>query len=838
MEATVVHADAREDLLASASSKQQNSLSHFDCFLQDHCVQIGVPVVKAEAIPYHSLPLNESPRDVNEFWDKLFGAFTTCLCGAKHRCDPNRETVMFSTADGHLSSAKKHFATKFRHEPPISVFETKQGSDLQDRLKARFRDSSRVSGKPMAKPKHSSTREDREALSKGCIWLGTAEAAEFWHLLNGTFHCSGRGSEVALLTASGTSSAEINESVHRHNVLQTEIQRQKGNPLQTVLICPDRDGVLEDFYFSLIHLLVMVGCDNEHVFPTCSLEALKTKNSKSVSNVSTLWKARFGELVEELEGMNVSANPALRSHSNRRGSNQVMAESHSASGLPQHFRTGWQGAANTNFECIIGSLVLSQKARNALANWTAKIGDVIVGGQPVTLEDIVVSPTPPSFSPLRVALSPVSDSDDLDEDLPLSGTREMLQCFTNASFEDDVIERWNPEVRELLVASLLSWHEQFCDVLRSYPFASVPGLTFKTCHPSVFKLEKSHDFDTIRNHLFICRVEAALEKASASKEIFKCWCKRARSAFLSRNAPGTVDFSLCGGDQGAVLMDPRCFVDNMNAVAHLSQSTCVVVQELRHWLNDLTEIVTQHLAQRHCEGVNWLSMAHSIARLEEHFIPPPEPVTSPAPKGVIKFSISGKALNTKHESVSDVTAKFFVDNHIAGFVFDKESESWKDLGKDQRRKLSNQFAATKCAVRMVLMHADSFPTSLDKKSNERMAKRQRNASEMTLNLTRTRPSPFARCKSTKRPGNFRLSWSFQQMLQKMFEGSSKVESNSQFGHQSFPTCCVVALKQSVDSVCPRSDRSLSLALEFPFRFPRTPIRRAGGKHLLITHQTL
>jgi len=81
MEATVVHADAREDLLASASSKQQNSLSHFECFLQDHCVQIGVPVVKAEAIPCHGLPRKDSPRDVNEFWDELFGAFTGASTG-------------------------------------------------------------------------------------------------------------------------------------------------------------------------------------------------------------------------------------------------------------------------------------------------------------------------------------------------------------------------------------------------------------------------------------------------------------------------------------------------------------------------------------------------------------------------------------------------------------------------------------------------------------------------------------------------------------------------------------------------------------------------------------
>lgn len=42
----------------------------------------------------------------------------------------------------------------------------------------------RASGKPMTEGKASSTREDREVMATGCIWLGTAESAEFWHLLN------------------------------------------------------------------------------------------------------------------------------------------------------------------------------------------------------------------------------------------------------------------------------------------------------------------------------------------------------------------------------------------------------------------------------------------------------------------------------------------------------------------------------------------------------------------------------------------------------------------------------------------------------------------------------
>ena len=160
-------------------------------------------------------------------------------------------------------------------------------------------------------------------MAAGCIWLGTAESVEFWHLLNSTFHCSGRGSEVLLVMTSGMSVAEVYESVYRYDILQTEVlrQKQKDKPeLQTVPVYPDRDGVLEDFYFSLIYMLVMVGCDNEYVFPTYSKEAIKTKEGKSKSKGSTLWKSHFNGLLEELEELTVPINQALRSHCNRRGS--------------------------------------------------------------------------------------------------------------------------------------------------------------------------------------------------------------------------------------------------------------------------------------------------------------------------------------------------------------------------------------------------------------------------------------------------------------------------------------------------------------------------------------
>lgn len=153
-------------------------------------------------------------------------------------------------------------------------------------------------------------------------------------------------------------------------------------------------------------------------------------------------------------------------------------------------------------------------------------------------------------------------------------------------------------------------------------------------------------------------------------------------------------------------MDPRCFVDHFNALASVTQeSTHVIVQHLRHQFlkNDITEILRDETSVRY----NLLSMASSIHRIENHLMGYSKS-DMPAPRGVIKFSISSKGL-TNQRSVVDVTIAFFVDNYPAGFTLDKESESWKDQDASERKRLRNHFAAVKRAVRMILMHLDSYP---------------------------------------------------------------------------------------------------------------------------------
>ena len=88
-----------------------------------------------------------------------------------------------------------------------------------------YRESNRREGKHDTE-EVSSTHQDREAMATACIWMGTPDFAEFWHLSNSSFHCTGRGSEVSLIKADDVIPYEVNELTYRYNVMAVQLQRQ------------------------------------------------------------------------------------------------------------------------------------------------------------------------------------------------------------------------------------------------------------------------------------------------------------------------------------------------------------------------------------------------------------------------------------------------------------------------------------------------------------------------------------------------------------------------------------------------------------------------------------
>lgn len=123
---------------------------------------------------------------------------------------------------------------------------------------------------------------------------------------------------------------------------------------------------------------------------------------------------------------------------------------------------------------------------------------------------------------------------------------------------------------------------------------------------------------------------------------------------------------------------------------------------------------------------NLQKVMKSVERIENRVVGqtsgPDTPRSGPRPPqdGVIKFSISSKGL-TKQMSVADVTVAFFIDNYPAGFILDKESDSWNDLNVQEKRRIRNLFGTIKRAVRIVLLHSDSYPLTPDKETIRRVA---------------------------------------------------------------------------------------------------------------------
>ncbi|CAB9531278.1 unknown protein [Seminavis robusta] len=108
------------------------------------------------------------------------------------------------------------------------------------------------------------------------------------------------------------------------------------------------------------------------------------------------------------------------------------------------------------------------------------------------------------------------------------------------------------------------------------------------------------------------------------------------------------------------------------------------------------------------------AMATSIRRLEDHILGEVDskPVTTANPP-VRKFTVSSKAL-ARHASVVDVTVLFFSDDFPAGMALEQRSDSWKDMDEKEKKSHRNRYSSIKRAVRMVVMHMDSFPLVSDR----------------------------------------------------------------------------------------------------------------------------
>jgi hypothetical protein len=118
---TIFYGDARDNLLASSVDKQSNALGHFNYFLKTYCVQIGINIIEAAAIPYHGIPCQASNKAIFEFWDKMIGAFFSYM-GTSAMCflNPEGRRLAYQSATQYCSSIKV-FITISSGTTPLSL---------------------------------------------------------------------------------------------------------------------------------------------------------------------------------------------------------------------------------------------------------------------------------------------------------------------------------------------------------------------------------------------------------------------------------------------------------------------------------------------------------------------------------------------------------------------------------------------------------------------------------------------------------------------------------------------------------------------------------------------
>ena len=87
---------------------------------------------------------------------------------------------------------------------------------------------------------------------------------------------------------------------------------------------------------------------------------------------------------------------------------------------------------------------------------------------------------------------------------------------------------------------------------------------------------------------------------------------------------------------------------------------------------------------------------------------------------------------------------------------------YKDMGKDHRRKMTNYFAAIKCATRTVLLFMDSYPSNADKHTLERVIKLAEERIRNDFGFTKA--EVITACKIQKHPMTKNVTRSFPSNL--------------------------------------------------------------------------
>ena len=426
-----------DDPRNSAKAKAKSAFMHCNYFLRQYMPTKTKKKPKEAFIPLQELVLSQNPAEGNiheksaQWFSEMMGCFFYYLANEAYaRCKPAFGRIAYNSATGYASSVKSYLTNKFRNIPiEIPAFKQSIWASYRAKLLNAYHEEGTKSGKSLTNPHEASTARDRQAIAVGCLWQNSSVFAEFWHMNNSMTHCTGRGSEVALLRLENLTSHTVNEYNHQYDILQVLLKRHKNHKEQLLPIYPHRDNFMEDWYFSLIYSYIMQDHNSDYLCPTFASKAGTLLDDKFDSQVSQYWKKMFVELFPLAVAWERSLNPNLSSHHGKKGSTQKMAETHAVSGLAQIFRAGWEVRGfHSLFDYVVGSLVMAHQAGKAVAGWSCKQGDNIVGGMPPVTSDV-------------------------------TSNVEQFRTFVGYIFARDSEYQVSCEIREILVATLLRYYD-------------------------------------------------------------------------------------------------------------------------------------------------------------------------------------------------------------------------------------------------------------------------------------------------------------------------------------------------------------------------------------------
>lgn len=659
--------DIRDDTRNSKSKKEGSALFHLNVFLKDHFQQRNTDIYGRDYLRAEDLEYVPQRDNETQWWDDMIGRFFFYLGAmAMVRNSPSRGKLAYESASGYSSAVKSYLENKFRTQTSqIPVFQAGKWRMLRTRLLASFQEHHNMKGTKMSNPHIASTEEDREAMALGCIWTNDPLSAEFFHLNNSMMHCVGRGSEVALTRVENITTERVNELSCSYNCLGVRLRKQKQGTEQDLNVYPHRDSLHQDYYFSLLYLIVMnagafcVGLP--FLFPAFAAKASNLSSGeqkKSDSKVSEYWTTVFKALQGQLETVGFAVNN-LSSHHGKKGANQLMAEVPGVSGLAQIFRAGWAvRGLHSLFDYVIDSRRMTNAAGKALSNWTCKIGECVAGGQPPSVDDISTHP-------------------------------EQMQAFVDQLFWHDCDNMFPEGVRLLLVGSLLRHYDGFCDLLKSHPLGT---------------------FGDPCDHLFVSTVAGCLQKAGVSKETFCAWKKEVKEGFFNRNAIALpienfprelLESSFC---TGKLLMDPRCFVDHFNTLA---QSVMSLNNQYFQVLQTLKDV--RQNSDRQFENLEKLVRSQGLGVVSRRGEDGEEVDGALVPEEeayVNKYTVSSRRWR-KNGNVRDYFFHFFDSRAMQGYQKDLDDPGWSK--KPDKEGVKARFGRLKRTVKLMLMYCDGFP---------------------------------------------------------------------------------------------------------------------------------